>query len=501
MFRHFLSAGIVCVSVCSTLVSLAADPPVVPPKQGKSETIKLFNGKDLEGWEGHAKHWSVKDGVIVGKNTEKVPVSTYLVTKRKFSDFRLVFSTKLVQSEMHSGIAMWGRVAPEKGDPFTYQGHLVMFPSGWGLYDLYGRNGLPVDPEPAKAVGKQHDWNHLEILAQGNRIRLVANGAAVVDWRDPEPQRIMEGPIGLQLHSNEVPQEVQFKDLVLTTFPEDKLQTLVAQRPVIELWPSGAPGAKGKSDNDKPTITAYLPPADKATGAAVVVCPGGGYGFLAMGHEGKDVAEWLNSLGVAAFVLKYRHAAHGYQHPAPLDDAQRALRTVRARAGEWGVDSKRVGILGFSAGGHLASTAGTHFDAGKSDAADPIDRQSCRPDFMVLVYPVVSFTTAYTHQGSKNNLLGKNPDQKLVDHLSNENQVTSQTPPTFLMHTNEDSGVPPENSVLFYLALRRAGVPAEMHIYEKGQHGLGLAPQTPAVSSWPERCADWMRGRGILKKG
>jgi Domain of Unknown Function (DUF1080) len=200
--------------------------PVVPPRQGTSETIKLFNGKDLEGWEGRQDLWSVQDGVIVGKNTEPVKVSTYLQTKQKFSDFRLTATVKLVQSEMHSGIAFWGRKAPEHGDPYTYAGHLVMFPSGWGMYDLFGRNGLPVDGGPAKKVGKQHDWNELEILAQGNRVRVAVNGVQVVDWRDPEPQRIKVGPIGLQLHSNKEPQEVHFKDLVLTTFPEDKLTTV-----------------------------------------------------------------------------------------------------------------------------------------------------------------------------------------------------------------------------------------------------------------------------------
>ena len=204
----------------------AADAPNVPPKSGTSEKIALFNGQNLDGWEGHEKYWSVKDGVIIGKNVEPVPVSTYLLTKRKFTDFRLLATVKLVTSEMHSGLAIWGRIAPEKGDPFTYAGHLVMFPSGWGLHDLYGRNNLGVDGAPAKKVGHQHDWNELEILAQGNRIRLVANGTQVVDWRDPEPDRVHEGPLGLQLHSNKEPQEVHFKGLELTTFPEDKLITL-----------------------------------------------------------------------------------------------------------------------------------------------------------------------------------------------------------------------------------------------------------------------------------
>jgi hypothetical protein len=200
--------------------------PEVPPKQGKSEVIRLFNGKDLDGWEGEKDLWSVKDGTIIAKNKDPIKVSTYLLTKRKFTDFRLTATVKLVESEMHSGIAFWGRKAPDKGAPYTYAGHLVMFPSGWGMYDLFGRNGLPVDGGPAKKVGKQHDWNDLEILAQGNRVRVAVNGTLVVDWRDPEPDRIKEGPIGLQLHSNKVPQEVHFKDLILTTFPESQMITL-----------------------------------------------------------------------------------------------------------------------------------------------------------------------------------------------------------------------------------------------------------------------------------
>jgi Domain of Unknown Function (DUF1080) len=203
------------------------EAPVVPPRTGKSETIKPFNGENLDGWVGHKDLWSVKDGVIVAKNTKPIDVSTYLLTKKKFSDFRFTAKVKLVESEMHSGIAFWGRNAPEKGDKYTYAGHLVMFPSGWGMFDLFGRNGLPVDGGPAKKVGKQHDWNDLEILAQGNRVRVAVNGVQVVDWRDPEPTRIRPAPIGLQLHSNKVPQEIQFKDLTITTFPEeDKLITV-----------------------------------------------------------------------------------------------------------------------------------------------------------------------------------------------------------------------------------------------------------------------------------
>lgn len=238
-FMYLVALFSICIAVSSVAVQAARqakaqeknakEAPVVPPRKGKSETIKLFNGKNLDGWVGHEHLWSVKDGVIVAKNSDPIKVSTYLLTKRTFSDFRLLATVKLVESEMHSGIAMWGRNAPEKGDKYTYAGHLVMFPSDWGMYDLFGRNGLPVDGKPAKKVGRQHDWNELEILAQGNRVRVVVNGSLVVDWRDPEPDRIKEGPIGLQLHSNKVPQEVHFKDLVLTTFPEDKLVTVKAK--------------------------------------------------------------------------------------------------------------------------------------------------------------------------------------------------------------------------------------------------------------------------------
>jgi acetyl esterase/lipase len=196
-------------------------------------------------------------------------------------------------------------------------------------------------------------------------------------------------------------------------------------------------------------------------------------------------------------VLKYRVSP--YRHPAPLEDAQRAIRTVRSRAKDLGIDQAKIGILGFSAGGHLASTAATHFDDGKTGAEDLIDRVSCRPDFAVLVYPVVSFTTEHTHRGSLRNLLGDKPDAKLVESLSNEKQVTSKTPPTFLAHTSEDTAVPPENSVLFYLACRKAGVPAEMHVYEKGRHGLGMGMKDPAFATWPEHCLTWLKVRGITK--
>jgi acetyl esterase/lipase len=284
--------------------------------------------------------------------------------------------------------------------------------------------------------------------------------------------------------------------------PQAVAQDAGAKPDVVWLWPEGAPGALGQEEADKPSLTIFPAPADKANGTAVVICPGGGYGHLATGHEGHEIAQWLNTHGVAAFMLRYRIAPR-YHHPAPLQDAQRALRTVRARAREWKVETTRIGIWGFSAGGHLASTAGTHCDDGKSDATDPIERVSCRPDFMILCYPVITLKPPYAHMGSRNNLLGKNADPQLVESLSNETQVTARTPPTFLMHTDGDAGVVPENSVLFYLALRKAKVPAELHIFEKGPHGVGLAQriqENPGLSRWPDQLADWMMVRGLLKK-
>jgi acetyl esterase/lipase len=262
------------------------------------------------------------------------------------------------------------------------------------------------------------------------------------------------------------------------------------------LWPGGAPEAQGIEDTDQPSLAPYLVPAGRGTGTAVIVCPGGAYGHLAMDHEGDQVAKWLNSLGVSAFVLKYRLGPK-YHHPVELWDAQRAIRIVRSKAAEYRLSPDRIGIMGFSAGGHLASTAGTHFDAGDPANSDPINQVSSRPDFLVLCYPVISFGE-FAHPGSRRNLLGENPDPKLVESLSNETQVTARTPPTFLFHTTTDATVPVENSVMFYAALRKAGVPAELHIYERGPHGVGLAQTDEALSTWPARLADWLRVRGLL---
>ena len=272
-----------------------------------------------------------------------------------------------------------------------------------------------------------------------------------------------------------------------------------AQAPpdTVLLWPEGAPGAVGDRAEDRPTLTIHRPSDEAARDAAVVVFPGGGYVHLAMEKEGHRVARWLNSLGVTAFVLKYRLGPR-YRHPAPLQDAKRAVRYARLHADDYGIDPDKIGVWGFSAGGHLASTIGTHFDAGDAGADDPVERMSSRPDFLVLAYPVITFTEDFMHRGSRNALLGNDPDPELVQNLSNEKQVTAETPPTFLFHTSADTGVPAENSIVFYRALHEAGVPAELHIYEPGRHGVGLAPEDYVLSSWTDRLADWLRVRGLL---
>ena len=270
-------------------------------------------------------------------------------------------------------------------------------------------------------------------------------------------------------------------------------------KPEVELlWPSGAPGALSNADEDRPSLTVHLPERANSARFGIIVCPGGGYHALAMDYEGHEVAEWLNTLGIAGFVLKYRLGPR-YHHPIEMKDGQRAVRFVRFHAKDYGIVPDRIGVWGFSAGGHLASTLGTHFDNGRPEAADPIDRLSCRPDFMVLAYPVISFSTPYAHKGSLENLLRDRPQPRRVQSLSNELQVTPHTPPTFLFHTTSDEGVPAENSVLFYLALRKNHVKAELHVFERGHHGVGLAPKDPVLSAWPTLLANWFRTRGWLK--
>lgn len=279
------------------------------------------------------------------------------------------------------------------------------------------------------------------------------------------------------------------------------LMVSVAQtlpRSEFPLWPDGAPGALGKEAKDVPTLTAYFAPPTKATGAAIVICPGGAYGALAP-HEGVHYALWLNEQGITAFVLKYRLGTGGYKHPAMMQDVLRAIRHVRANAENWKLDARRIGVMGSSAGGHLASTALTHFDVGDPKAAGPIDRVSSRPDLGILCYPVITMGPN-THAGSKKNLLGDNPDPRLVELLSNEKQVTKDTPPTFIFHTVEDSAVKVENSLEFAAALRRAGVSFSLHIYPKGAHGTGLGGSQwdpEHRHPWTTECALWLKEQGF----
>ncbi len=245
-----------------------------------------------------------------------------------------------------------------------------------------------------------------------------------------------------------------------------------------------------------PDITVYLPAKRYATGQAVVICPGGGYVRLAYDLEGLDIAKWLNSKGIAAIVLKYRlpisdNNIVGYK--SPLLDVKRAIRMVRYYASEWNIDKNKIGVMGFSAGGHLASTLGTHFDYGDSNASNEIDKMSSRPDFMVLGYPVITFTKPFMHRGSRDALLGENPDSSLINFYSNELQVKEGTPPTFIVHADDDGTVPVENSLVFYEALRQKKIPVEMHIYPEGGHGFGLALGRGHLESWTDRCIDWLR--------
>lgn len=292
--------------------------------------------------------------------------------------------------------------------------------------------------------------------------------------------------------------------------------SLPAQNFIMPLWPDGVPNSTTSDEKEihareeilriskvqDPGIAVYLPSKRSATGQAVVICPGGGYRVLAYDWEGVDIARWFNSKGIAAIVLKYRlpdSKSILVRHEAPLQDAQRAVRMVRHNAGSWNIDSNRIGVMGFSAGGHLASTIGTIYDHHTIDAVDSIDLVSARPDFLILVYPVISFRDSFTHSGSRNSLLGENPDPELIRFYSNELNVNPETPPSFLIHSGDDRSVPVENSIYFYQALKDNGVRAEMHIYPEGGHGFSLALGRGHLQGWTDRLYDWLRQEHIQK--
>ena len=265
---------------------------------------------------------------------------------------------------------------------------------------------------------------------------------------------------------------------------------------IIPLWSGPAPHSLGSTENDIPTLTLFHAPDSAPDHPAVIICPGGGYGMLCMDYEGTDIGAYFQAHGVSAFVLKYRLPGHGYRHPSPLLDAQHAVRLVRSRAQEWKINPSRIGIVGFSAGGHLASTAATHFDAGDPAAPDPIDRCSCRPDFAVLVMPVISLKPEITNQGTADNLLGPTPDPALVAKLSSETQVTSATPPILLIHAADDTVVPIENSRRMLTALLQAGVPCDLHEYPECGHAFNHTANRPA--GWLDRAYGWLKGQGLV---
>jgi acetyl esterase/lipase len=279
----------------------------------------------------------------------------------------------------------------------------------------------------------------------------------------------------------------------------------------ILLWPEGHAANQGDAPKfvgtlewmervtRSPAVTPFLPDSVKRNGTAVVICPGGGYSGLAMEKEGLEVGRWMQKRGIAGVVLRYRCGGGKNQQPVPLEDAQRAIRLVRSRAAEWGIDPLRVGILGFSAGGHLASTAATMFTEGNASSADPIEKQSSRPDFAVLVYPVISMEEGVTHGGSRKNLLGENASDELVGHWSTYRRVTDKTPPTFLIHAGDDEAVPVKNALLFYEALVARKVPAELHVFEAGGHGFGMLRGDRPADKWPELLEPWLASHGLLK--
>lgn len=271
----------------------------------------------------------------------------------------------------------------------------------------------------------------------------------------------------------------------------------VAQQAAIPLWPDGPPMSNGTGDGHEPDITPYAPAPYDANGVGIVVCPGGGYGGLALDHEGEQIGKWLNSHGIAAFVLRYRHAPE-YAHPVPRMDVQRAIRIVRTRCEDWRVDSDKIGVLGFSAGGHLTATAVTQYGERDADPRDDIDKESARPDFGVLLYPVITMTDPYTHKGSRKNLLGNDPAEPMIELMSMENAVTEDTPPCFIVHTTEDQAVPVQNALKFYGALAKNGVACELHIFNKGRHGLGLGEKDTPFAEWPSLCMNWFRDQGLL---
>lgn len=491
-------------------------PAVVDPGpvQGPpADAIILFDGKDMSAFEGGEK-WKIQDGYVVADGAG-------INTKQPFGScqLHLEFASPPEDQDQgqgrgNSGIYLMGRYEVQILD--SYQNET--YPDGQAAA-IYKQSPPLVNASRAPGA-----WQSMDVIFRAPRftdkgtllrpaaMTVLHNGVVVQNDFELKGSTAWDSPPAYRPHADKSPFHIQyhgdpvrFRNIWVRPLDEGprtkqtgNAGSLAPQ--VKMLWPDGAPHALGKTPSDSPTLEIYLPEATTSVGTGVVIFPGGGYGNLAEGHEGQEIARWLNSLGIAAFVCKYRHRGNGYGHPAPLLDAQRAVRLVRANAEAFGIHPNRVGVMGFSAGGHLASMAATHFDDGKPNAADPIERVSSRPDFVILGYPLIALGESYTHKRSQRNLLGEHPDKEMLAKLSSQKQVSSETPPTFIWHTGEDTGVLPENSVAFYLALRKANVPAELHIYERGRHGLGLAHSVPATADWTERCTTWLRNRGMLKR-
>lgn len=304
----------------------------------------------------------------------------------------------------------------------------------------------------------------------------------------------------------------RFRNFIVLAFVMMQMSALYSQPAIQKLWPKGIPGGvASKSYIEEeillnglpsrynrvtdPTLTIFLPPSEKATGTAVLICPGGGYGTLAFDHEGYQIAEWLNENGIAGIILKYRLPSDQImtdKTTGPLQDAQESMRVIRRHATEWKIDPKKVGVIGFSAGGHLASTLSTHY----SEKVYSSDTTSARPDFSLLIYPVITFDSTFTHMGSRNNLIGRKPSPELISHFSNEKRIDSNTPPAFLVHSADDKTVPVKNSIEYYINLVKYNIPSELHVFEKGGHGYGMSAGKGTQSAWPVLCVDWLRAHG-----
>ena len=508
------------------LITLLQSPAI-----GAASFQPLFNGKDLSGWDGDPALWKVENGTIVGTcpGPDALQHNSFLIWRGgTVKDFELR-ATMRVLGDNNSGIQYRSRELPDVGrwiisgyqcdvHPAIEHTGMTYEEKGRGIFGLNGKNVL-LDPDGERWLLSEHQpvkvdvsqWNEYTVIARGNHLIHKVNGRVTSEMTDHHPGRALEGLLAIQLHRGN-PNRVEVKDVRLKPLTAGKVlpfqlpanATKIAKprtsRPQgtgpvlprsakpqrIALWNNRAPNGDGTHESAETWITVHRPA--KPNGTAAIICPGGGYGGLVTGAEGHGIATWLNRHGITGVVLEYRLPKG--RPMVPLLDAQRALRTVRANARQWGIKPDRIGIIGFSAGGHLASTAGTHFDTGKPDARNPVERASSRPDFMILVYPVVTMGPG-THSGSRTRLLGQNPTPELMDRFSNEKQVTKHTPPAFLAHALDDRVVPPAHSADFHAALKANDVPTRYLELPDGGHGLNRY-QGPRWDAWQKQSLAWL---------